>query len=146
MGISLFKAIKTEAMGSRGMLVFLGLIALFAASARGATFTPFGPRGEGGRLNGQTFTMQGADIFEVDAYLVIDGLDLNGSDLGVSAQLSTNPLPPGLGYSFSSNVSTDQTDVTLTYTITNETSGIISNLQFFFLVDVEIDQTTNTFF
>lgn len=70
---------------------------------------------------------------------------MNGGVLGTSAQLSTNPLPPGLSFSFAAALSNDTTDVTLTYVFTNITGGVLSNVQFFFLLDPEIEETDNTF-
>ena len=64
---------------------------LFLSAAEGADFTPFGPNGEGGKINGQDFNLRdGAEVFQVDAFIRIEGMDLNGSALGTAAQLSTS--------------------------------------------------------
>lgn len=111
------------------------------------SLTPFGPFGEGGASNGQSFSIgTGGSVFEVDAFLNIGGMDLNGGFFGTSAQLSLDPLPVGLSYSFSSSLSLDSTDLTLSYTFSNNTGGFLSNVQFFSFLDAEIDEPINSFF
>src|SRR6185295_16117467 len=81
--------------------VILGTLPLPAAITVGA----FGIHGEGGTKNGQNFQIgSGGSVFELDAFLNIAGLDLNGTNLnqkGTSAQLSRDSLPAGLVYTFS---------------------------------------------
>lgn len=121
--------------------------ALMAVPAHAITFGPFGPHGEGGTKNGQTITIgTGGTVFELDSFLQIGGLDLNGAQVGVSAQLSRDSLPAGIGFSFTNALSSDQADLALTYTFTNTTGTVFSNLYFFVLLDPEIDEQTNTFF
>jgi hypothetical protein len=117
-------------------------------ASRAITVGPFGAHGEGGSKNGQTFTIgTGGTVFEVDGFLEMSGADLNGPEFGVSAQLSRDPLPAGLGFSFTNLLSADQTSLTLSYTFTNTTSStVFSNLYFFVLFDPEIDEQINTFF
>ena len=118
-----------------------------SATLRAITFGPFGPHGEGGTKNGQTLTIgSGGTVFELDGFLDIDGMDLNGTQFGVSAQLSRDSLPAGVGFSFTNYLSADQGDLALSYTFTNTTSTVFSNLYFFVLLDPEIDETINTFF
>jgi hypothetical protein len=127
-------------------LVLCG-VALGAVPSPAITFSPFGPKGEGGSKNGQTFTIgTGGVVFELDGFLQIGGLDLNGSQFGVSAQLSRDALPAGVVYSFTNSLSTDQADLVLAYTFSNTTSTVFSDLHFFVLLDAEIDEEINTFF
>ena len=115
--------------------------------SRAITFGPFGPNGQGGTKNGQTMTIgPGGTVFELDGFLDIDGMDLNGSQYGVSAQLSRDALPAGMVFSFTNYLSSDQADLVLSYTFTNSSSTVFSNLYFFVLLDPEIDEQTNTFF
>jgi hypothetical protein len=132
---------------------FCVLLALvFAATmpnAASATifYTPFGPSGEGGTVNGQVLSFgSGGEVFELDAFLNIGGTDLNGATLGTSAQLSVNPLPAGLAYSFSTELSPDETDLTLRYEFTNNTGGTLLDVWFFSFVDAEIDVAINDYF
>jgi hypothetical protein len=110
-------------------------------------FTPFGPSGEGGTVNGQVLSFgSGGEVFELDAFLKIGGMDLNGATLGTSAQLSVNPLPAGIAYSFSTELSPDETDLTLRYEFTNTTGGTLLDVWFFSFVDAEIDVAINDYF
>ncbi len=134
--------------------LFAGLVAplafvLGAHPAGAITVGAFGPGGSGGSnpASGQTFTFGGGgDVFELDAYVNIAGQDLNGGAFGTSAQLSTDPLPAGLDFSFSSILSPDATDITLTYQLANNTGSDIASLSFFSYVDADIDEPINTFF
>jgi len=111
------------------------------------TFGPFGPNGEGGTRNGQTMLIgSGGSVYELDGFLGIGSLDLNGSQEGTCAQLSRDSLPAGLTYGFASALSSNQADLVLTYSFTNTTAGTFSDLRFFILLDTEIDEATNTFF
>jgi hypothetical protein len=128
------------------LAVICGWMFLNPVTSRAITFGPFGPHGEGGTQNGQTFTIgPGGSVFELDGFLSIGGLVLN-SQYGVSAQLSRDALPAGLGYGFATNLSADLADLVLTYTFTNTASTAFSNVFFFVLLDAEIDEATNTFF
>src|SRR6266568_6270080 len=89
------------------------------------TFGPFGSKGEGGTKNGQSFTVgAGGSVFELDGFLYLGGLDLNGAQLGTSAQLSHDSLPAGIVYSFSAALSSNAADVVLTYMFSNTTSTV----------------------
>ena len=125
-----------------------GIIALLIpCSGEAISLSAFGPQGEGGNANGQSFTIgSGGDVFELDAFVNIAGLDLNGGGLGTSSQLSIAPLPSGLNYNFSSALSPDSSDLTLTYRFSNNTGGALSNFRFFSFIDPEIDEPTTTFF
>ncbi len=129
------------------LAVVVGWSLAVVVPARAITFGPFGPHGEGGSKNGQTMTIgSGGTVFELDGFLSVNGADLNGSQFGTSAQLSRDTLPAGMGYSFTNYLSSDQADLVLSYTFTNTSSGVFSNLYFFVLLDPEIDEQTNTFF
>src|SRR5882762_7830910 len=118
-----------------------------ATSSQAITFGPFGSKGEGGTKNGQSFTVgAGGSFFELDVFLYLGGLDLNGAQLGTSAQLSHDSLPAGIVFSFSAALSSNAADVVLTYMFSNTTSTVFTNLRFFPFLDAEIDEATNTFF
>ena len=121
--------------------------ALGTVPAPAITFDPFGPKGEGGSKNGQTILIgAGGSVHELDGFLGVGGLDLNGSQVGTCAQLSRDSLPAGLAYGFASALSSNQADLVLTYSFTNTTAGTFSDLRFFLLLDAEIDEAANTFF
>jgi len=125
------------------------IVVLNACSTANAafTYTPFGANGEGGSINGQVlFFGSGGEVFELDAFVNIGGLDLNGPALGTSAQLSNNPLPVGLSFAFSSELSPDESDLTLTYTLSNTSGATIPAMWFSFFVDPEIDVAINDYF
>jgi len=86
-------------------LLFVVPVIFFSSPAWGITFTPFGSTGEGGLSNGQTLTIgSGGEVFELDAFLRIGGMDLNGANFGSSAQLSLDALPLDLDFTFSSSL------------------------------------------
>lgn len=122
---------------------FLALASLSSA----ITFDPFGLRGEGGSRNGQSFTIgTGGTVYELDSFVYVDGFDLNGTNSGTSARLSTDAVPTGLTWSFDAALSPDSTDVLLTYSFTNESGGTFSDLRILVFLDAEIDEVSNTFF
>jgi hypothetical protein len=123
-------------------------MALCSQRSQAITVGPFGPLGEGGTKNGQVLEIgPGTDAYEVDAFLRVGGFDLNGPQIGTAAQLSRDPLPAGLTYTFSSAVGSNATDLILTYLFSNSTSGVVySNLTFFAFLDAELEEATNTFF
>lgn len=125
------------------------IFVLSASSTANAAFThtPFGPNGEGGSINGQVlFFGSGGEVFELDAFVNIGGLDLNGVAPGTSAQLSINPLPAGLSFAFSSELSPDESDLTLTYTLSNTSGATFPAVWFGFFIDPEIDVAINDYF
>ncbi len=108
---------------------------------------PFGPAGAGGTVNGQTLLVgEGGTVFEVDAFLQVDGLDLNGASDGTAARLSADSLPPELAVSFSAELSGDGTDLTLRYRIDNVGVAAITSVSVLSLFDAEIDELANTYF
>lgn len=135
---------KFSAFGS-ALVVAMGLLlpSVSLAISTGA----FGAAGQGGIINGQSFDIgPGGVVFEVDGFVNIGGQDLNGGTSGTSAQLSVDSLPAGLDYSFSSSLSDANTDITLTYSFTNNTGAAIADLRFISFLDAEIDEVINTFF
>ncbi len=125
--------------------IFL-LVLAASTPSRATTYGSFGPHGEGGSKNGQIFKIgAGGSVFELDAFLAVNGADLNGAQPGTAAQLSQHPLPAGLDSGFNAT-QPNGTDALLTYGFTNISSGTFTNLRFAVLVDAEIDQETNTFF
>ncbi|ADE15268.1 protein of unknown function DUF1555 [Nitrosococcus halophilus Nc 4] len=128
------------------LVVFYTLLLTPFSSSWAISFTPFGPHGEGGFINGQTFFFNddGA-VFELDAFLNIEGLDLNGGAIGTSAQFSFDPLPPGLTFDFSPSLSSDLTDLNLTYTFSNTTTEAFPNIKFFSFLDTDIAESISPF-
>ncbi|MCC6820220.1 MAG: SdrD B-like domain-containing protein [Verrucomicrobiota bacterium] len=127
------------------LLVLCGAT-LVAAKSLATSFSSFGPQGAGGSKNGQVFQVgDGGTVFELDAFLAVNGFDLNGGSAGTSAQLSGQSLPTGLALGFSAALS-DPADAVLTYVFTNLSSGSFTNLRFSVLLDAEVDQEFNTFF
>ena len=89
----------------------------------------------------------GVDVYQIDSFLNIDGLDLNGIEWdGESAQLGIHPLPAGLDFDFRAELSSDSHSVRLIYHFTNTSESTFSDVQFISFVDIEIQQTRNTFF
>lgn len=119
---------------------------LVAAHSQAMNFGPFGPKGEGGTKNSQTFTLgTGGSVFELDSFLTVNGADLNGAQAGTSAQLSEHSLPAGLNFTFAAGIS-NAVDAVLTYTFANTSSDTFTNVCFAVMLDAEIDQEVNTFF
>jgi SdrD B-like protein len=134
-------------MREKLIAVWLFWAAMAAHQVEAITVGSFGPKGEGGSKNGQSFSIgSGGTVFELDGFLTVQGLDLNGSQLGTAAQLSRDSLPDGLAYTFSSALSPNNTDIVLTYSFSNATTSAFSDVQFFVLLDTEIDEAINTFF
>src|SRR3972149_6631444 len=101
------------------MLVWCGALTM-AAPVQAITTGPFGPKGEGGSKNGQSFQIgPGATVYELDSFLRIGAIDLNGGQPGSSAQLSLHALPPGLSYRFAASDPAGQSDLILTYIFSN---------------------------
>lgn len=122
-------------------------MALTSSAMPAIIFSSFGPHGEGGVKNGQSLSIgAGGTVHELDAFLRVGSLDLNGPRPGVCAQLSGDPLPAGLSFGFSAATTNNAADLVLTYAFTNTTSSNFSDLRFFVLLDCEIDEWTNTFF
>lgn len=108
------------------------------------SFTSFGVNGSGGTLNGQTLSFGTAGrVFQLESFFNIDADDLNGGDSGTSANLASDALPPELEVSFQSQLTTDKTDLLLTYRIVNSGS-LIPNASFFSFVDAEIAGNINS--
>ncbi|MCP5060378.1 MAG: hypothetical protein GY937_27080 [bacterium] len=114
-------------------------LALAADSATAISMTAFGPGGAGGTQNGQTLDVgPGGSIFEADAFLHVGGTHTQLSQAGGTVS--------GLDFAFGSSLSADTTDLTITFTFTNNTAASIGNVSFSSFLDAEIDEPTNTFF
>ena len=98
-------------------LAVCSVLILAVPSQAQIVYSAFGTMGEGGSDNGQTFTFgSGGNVFQIDSFLNISGMDLNGGGvLGTSGQLSIDALPTGLTFAFDSSLSGDSSDLTLTY-------------------------------
>ncbi len=130
-------------------LVILGMLAaaIAAIPAKAIEFGPFGTAGQGGSRNGQEFRIGPAGaVFELDSFLYVGGLDLNGGDPGRAAKLSRHALPGGLSVTFTSELTADKSDLSLRYTLTNSTNAPFNDLRFFVLLDAEIAEAQTTFF
>ena len=100
--------------------------ALSVVTSWAISYGAFGPNGQGGSKNGQVLQIgPGSDVYELDAFLGIGGLDLNGAKTGTSAQLSLDSLPAGLAYRFNSTLGGNGSDLILTYTFSNTTSAVV---------------------
>lgn len=109
------------------------------ASANAAIVTgPFGRNGDGGRVNTQEFTFGTAGtVHELDAFINIEGRDLNGSEEGTSRQLSHGDPAPGINFTFS-HKDAGGSDVELTYVFTNSTGALVPGFKFMVLLDAEV--------
>lgn len=130
----------------RVVVVWFGI--LLASAPLGAdTFTAFGPGGEGGAVNGQSYSIgTDGEVFELDAFLNVGGLDLNGATAGTSAQLSIDALPAGLAFGFSAALQPGGTSTVLTYTFTNGTGALLGGVTFLSYLDADIAAALNSFF
>ena len=126
-----------------GLLLGIALpVAISIGSAERADaigFTPFGPGGAGGSTNGQSFDVgPGGVVFELDAFLHVAGTGTQLSAAGATVS--------GLDFQFAADLSADTTDLTLSYSFTNNTAAAISGVSFVSFLDAEIDESINTFF
>lgn len=128
------------------LLTALGM-ALANGSLPAIEFTPFGAQGQGGSRNGQSFRIGPAgSVFELDAFVHVAGVDLNGDEPGLTARLSRHALPAGLNLAFAPELSADNSDLVLRYTFTNTGTDAVNDLRLYVLLDVEIAEAQNTFF
>lgn len=137
-------------MSVKTLTVMAVAVALAAATCRmwgDISYQPFSAKGAGGQKNRQEFRIgPGGTVYELDAFLLVAGTDLNGEAPGTAAQLSRHELPAGLGYEFSAVASTEGADLVLTYRFTNSTETAFAGLRLLVLLDAEIDEGVNTFF
>jgi hypothetical protein len=127
-------------MLSRGVFFTLVLQVIVApAIANAAIVTgPFGANGEGGLVNSQAFTFGTAGtVYELDAFINIEGRDLNGSGEGTSRQLSLGDPAPGINFTFS-HEDAGGSDIGLTYVFTNSTGALVPGFKFMVLLDAEV--------
>jgi hypothetical protein len=116
------------------------LIAMAASAEAEITYSPFGSRGEGGEVNDQSLLFgNGGSVYELQGFVNVAGRDLNGGEIGTSAQLAANPLPAGLSLEFAAALSGDRGDLMLTYTFANNSSAVFPQLWFGLFVDADID-------
>lgn len=136
------KRMKTNLVVLSGLAVALATLPMEAIEAG-----PFGAQGQGGSRNGQDLRIGPAGgVFELDSFLHLGGLDLNGDDPGRAAKLSRNPLPAGLTMTFASELVADKSDLLLRYTFSNGTNIPFTDVRFFVFLDTEIAEAQNTFF
>lgn len=129
-----------------GRVGLLGGIVLAAAvsiagpePARAISMTPFGPGGAGGTTHAQSLEIgPGGVVFELDAFLHVGGTATQLSQAGATVS--------GLGFQFAATLSADATDLTLSYSFSNDTAATIDNVSFVSFLDAEIDEPLNTFF
>ena len=111
-------------MGWKSWAVFFCSLWMGAESIWGIAYTPLGPHGEGGALHGQTFDIgPGGGVYELDAFLHIGGMDLNGAAAGTSAKLSTDALPAGLTVQVTDWLSTNKQDMAVIYMLSNTSAS-----------------------
>ena len=134
----------------RNFLASFALFALFGCSPccfGDIVVSGFGTNGQGGSNNGHPFTFGGGgNVYEVDAFLNIGGLDLNGATVGTSGQVSSDSLPTGVSFLFSYQLTADNSDILLTYSVDNQSGSTLNNINFMSFVDSEIDVPTNDYF
>lgn len=131
----------------RSLLLLLGYA--FAPAASAIVIQPLTAAGTYLRppLDPPSFQIgSGGFVEEIDAFIAVAGEDLNGVSEGTAAQLSSSPLLPGLSLGFGSALSADQTDLLLHYDVTNTGGSTLSGVSLLSFLDVEIDETLNTFF
>jgi hypothetical protein len=125
------------------------LVAALAPTASAIVTPTFGPNGTYARPLGAPSGFligSGGTVEELDAFVAISGQDLNGADFGSAAQLSVDPVPAGLGLTFSSTLLDAGATLLLRYDFTNQGAAAVAGLTFLSFLDAEIDETTNTFF
>ncbi len=125
----------------------IAIVLLAAGSAQAISAGAFLTGGSGGFVNGQDFKVgEGGDVYELDAFVNIEGLDLNGSASGTSARLSDGGAIPGIDIAFDTALSPDNSDITLTYSLTNVSTSSVVGMTFLSFLDAEIDEPINSFF
>ena len=101
-------------------------------------YSAFGQYAQGGYFHGQDFfTDPGGLVYEVDSFLRTAGMD-------ASAPLSLSGGSIPFEFSFSTQLSDDGTDLTITYSFTNSTGADVSDVVFLTFFDAEIDELLNT--
>ncbi len=134
-------------MKRRLLAYLICLMAFSIFQTRAIDLGQFGVHGEGGSKNGQIFSIgEGGNVYELNAFLSITNLDLNGNQLGLSGDLSLDSLPEGLTFNFSSQLSTNKSNLLLSYAFTNASAVTFPKVDLFILLDAEIDEAKNTFF
>ena len=131
---------------SKTSILTLGVAVCLIGSPAMADFSLPGGLGGGygGTINGYPvgFGASGG-IYELDAFVNVAGMDLNGGAYGTSAQLSMDVLPAGLDMGFSYSLTPDNTGLKLTYVLTNNTAGTLSDVRLLSFVDADINVATD---
>lgn len=126
-----------------GLVVALALLFVVAVvfEAQAIVVAPFTANGTYARPPGPPSFQIGSGGFveEIGAFVLPAGAP-------AATQLSTAAVLAGLALSFSSSLSADATDLLLAYEFTNTDALPLAGLTFLSFVDVEIDETLNTFF
>jgi hypothetical protein len=127
-----------------GLLLAASVLA--SAPALAVVVTTFGPNGEAGYIfkvdpDGEERRIlsigASGDVNELDAFLNLGG--------GTTLLLSDGGLgSAGVGFAFGYGISADGTDLTLSYTFTNNTGGLLPDVRFFSFLDAEIGETANS--
>ncbi len=135
-------------MCRRRRLLLASVVLLLAGAdpARALLVGGFGPNGESGLDNGFLFNLgSGGQVQDLDAFVAVGGLDLNGPAAGTAAQLSIDPLPAALAFDFSAALY-GSGGILLTYELENVSGAAVDDLVFLSFLDAEVVETTNTFF
>lgn len=122
------------------VLIAAAVLGYGRAASADFVVDPFPASGQGGGENGHTFLFgQGGEVWEVESIFNIAGQDLNGATSGTAAVMGIDALPAGVGFEFTSMLSGDATDITLTYTWTNNTGSPLIDVTVLSYLDVDID-------
>lgn len=92
------------------------------------------------------FIGSGGAIHEIDAFLYIDGIDLNGDFPGVTGKLSRDLMPEGIKITFDLKWLEEGSSILFEYVIKNSGTIPYQDLRFFSFFDGELNQEINTFF
>ncbi len=125
----------------------VSVIFLLSLTASVAGTFEFSELGASGTAMGKQFRIGPAGkAFLQDAFLSVPGLDLNGAGVGGTGRLSLNQLPEGITVAFQSLVSSSGETVELSYDLRNNGASAYSKFGFLYYLDLEIDESSNTFF
>ncbi len=134
---------KTKVLFATSVIVLV----LVASNVNAAiTVNPSKIHTDYGYADENAVTFGSGATFDLDAYINIYGMDLNGTADGTSGQMSEHEVPSGLSLNFSYALTDTDTDLTLTYRWTNNTGSSLPAFTFMSFVDAEIDESNNTFF
>lgn len=126
----------------RALAVLLALLLAHVPVTSAIVLAPFGPNGTYQRPSGQPPAFQvgsGGFVEEIDAFVQPAGAL-------AATRLATGSPPGGLALSFQSSLSADGSDLLLTYDFTRTGATPLVSITFLSFLDVEIDETVNTYF